>query len=201
MKPSRWLVVALFLVSAPVGRADAQLLSRLPLAFQARAGVAVPTGTFADPSPGIGAEPGLALELGGLLEATSWLGVYAGYQRSRFGCEGCRAVNADAGVTTTGASAGVQLRSPLARFGVRPWARGGAVRQTLEFRRDDSGIRSEPGTGFGLGGGVEVEVLGVRIAPGVHFQSYPVDVQFAGYPTRSLDVSHLTVDLGLVLPF
>lgn len=201
MKSSRWLAIVIALVSASVGRADAQVLSRLPLAFQARLGAGIPTGTFAEQGPGIGAEPGLAFEVGGLLEATSWLGLYAGYQRDRFGCEGCRSVNTDAAVVADGAEGGVHVTIPFQRFGVRPWMRSGVVRHTLRFQRDESGIRSEPGIGFGVGGGLELEVVGLRIAPGVRFQSYTVDVHFSGYPTRSLDVSHLTVDLGLILPF
>lgn len=201
MKASRRLILAVALLAAPAARADAQVLSRLPLAFQARLGAAIPTGTFAEQGPGIGAEPGLAFEVGGLLEAASWLAVYAGYQRDRFACEGCRSVNADASVTATGAEAGAQVTVPFERFGIRPWVRGGAVRHSLQFQREDSGIRSDPGTGFGVGGGLELRVAGLRISPGVRFQSYTVDVQFSGYPSRSLDVSHLTVDVGLILPF
>jgi hypothetical protein len=201
MKSLRWLALVSTLLLSAVRPADAQILSRLPLSLQARIGSASPTGGFAEASPGLGAEPGLAWELGGLLQPTRWLGVYAGYQQGRFGCAECEGVGVDGSAVASGVEAGAQLSSPVQRFGLRPWVRGGVVRHFLRFSRGESGLRSDPGLGFGIGGGVELEFAGVRVAPGVRFQSYPVEVVFSGYPSRSLDVSHLTLDLGLILPF
>lgn len=201
MKSIRWLALlaALLLTAAPP--AHAQVLSRLPLSLQARIGMASPQGAFAETSPGLGAEPGLAWELGGLLQPIRWLGVYAGYQQGRFGCAECEGVGMDGSSIASGVEAGVQFSSPVQRFGLRPWVRGGAVRHFLSFARGESGIRSEPGVGFAVGGGLEVEIVGVRLAPGVRYQSYPVEVRFSGFPARDVDVSHLTLDLGLILPF
>ncbi len=200
MKPLRLPLVALLALLAP-GRADAQVLSRLPLSLHARVGAASPTGDFAQRSPGIAAEPGASFEVGGVLRLAPFLGLYAAWQQERFGCEECGAVSLDDRAVARGFEAGGEVSSPFRPLGLTPWARVGVVRHSLRFSREESSLSSEPGAGFGVGGGVRVPVGPVAISPGVRYQSYSVDVEFGGYPTRRMDVSQLTFDVGLLLPF
>lgn len=201
MKLLRLPLLALLVLAATGARADAQVLSRLPLSLHARLGAGLPTGDFADGSPGIAAEPGASFEVGAVLRPVPLLGVYAAYQQERFGCGECAAVSIDEEAVARGFEAGGELSSPWGVRGVTPWGRAGVVRQSLRFSSGESSLVSEPGVGFGVGGGVRIPVGPVLLSPGVRYQSYSVEVEFSGYPSRSMDVSQLTVDVGLLLPF
>lgn len=194
-------LAALLSLAAPAGPAEAQLLSRLPLSFHARLGAGLPTGDFAAGSPGIAAEPGASFEVGGVLRIAPLLGLYAAYQQDRFGCGECGAVSLDERAVTRGFEAGGELSSPFRPLGLTPWVRAGVVRHSLSLSREESSLVSEPGVGFGAGAGIRVPVGPVLLSPGVRYQSYSVEMRFSGYPARSMDVSQLTVDVGLLLPF
>lgn len=201
MPPLRLALLVLLALAAPPGGAEAQVLSRLPLSLHARLGAGLPTGDFAASAPGIAAEPGASFEVGGMLRLLPLLGVYAAYQQERFGCGECAAVSIDDRAVARGFEAGGHLESPVRPFGLVPWARGGVVRHSLRFSDGESALVSEPGVGFGVGAGIAVPLGPVLLAPGVRYQRYAVDVEFGGYPSRGMDVSQLTVDVGLLLPF
>lgn len=101
--------------------------------------------------------------------------VYAGYSRTSFGCDGGFCSLREVTFTSSGVEAGVRAGLPLP---ASPWVRAGIVSHTLEFSSspdEGEGVegRSASGTGFEVGGGVEVR-LGRRLAvtPGVRYVRY-----------------------------
>lgn len=200
--PSKSLgfVLLSMLLAGLSSRAEAQL-ARLPLAVEVRLGSGVPTGDFASRDPGIEAGPGLAYSIGGVLDVIPLLGVYAHVQQARFACAECGDAGVDETAMGNGVEAGVEARVPFRLGGVQPWVRGGVVRSTLRFSSGESSQTSEPGTGFALGAGVRLPLAGIELSPGVRYQGYPAEFRFTNLSSRSVDVTHLTVDLGLLLHF
>ena len=83
-----------------------------------------------------------------------------------------------------GFEAGGEVGSPFRPLGLDRWARGGVVRHSVGFPAARARWSSEPGVGFGAGGGVRVPFGPVLLSPGVRYQRYSVEVEFGGYPSR-----------------
>lgn len=106
---------------------------------------------------------------------TDRLGVYAGVERSAFGCDTGFCAGRGMVFTTQGVDAGVELRLPLS---AGPWIRAGLVRHTLRFATDPEeggGTEGEETSGVGVSAGAGVEVrLGRRLSltPGLRYVRY-----------------------------
>lgn len=106
---------------------------------------------------------------------TDRLGVYAGVERSAFGCDTGFCAGRGMVFTSQGVDAGVELRLPLS---AGPWIRAGLVRHTLRFATDPAeggGTEGEETSGVGVSAGAGVEVrLGRRLSltPGLRYVRY-----------------------------
>ena len=183
---------------------EAQRLPSLPLSLEVRGGLAVPVGDFADGN--VKAENGPTFGAGAVFHATRAIGIFAGYSRTAFGCGECALFDVEDEVVDEGFDAGVQIE-PETRFaGVRPWIRGGAVAHELSFSGANGGsVSSETAIGFGVGAGVSLSPVpslpSLRVSPGLHFRAYSADFPLGELEDRSVDVSHVTVDVGLAYRF
>lgn len=132
------------------------------LTLELAAGAAV--GNLTEAEAGLELVPGPAL--GAIVDVgvAPGLAAYLGYTRSSFGCEEGFCAGRDATVTSHGAVAGARWGRGL------PWARAGLA---LQSARVDALGSEEGGRDFGLGfeaaAGVELEVAGVRVRPGVRW--------------------------------
>ena len=101
--------------------------------------------------------------------------VYAGYSRTGFDCAGGFCTAAGRTFTSHGVEAGVRASLPAA---ASPWVRAGVVRHVLDYTSapgdpDPSSGKAARGTGFELGGGVQLR-LGrtLAITPGIRYVRY-----------------------------
>lgn len=202
MRLPRTSLLLFLLIGAAAGPAHAQRLSALPLSLQARVGAALPMGDFADRGPGFEAEPGVAFGIGAALRLLPMLELYGEYRQERFGCGECADADIDGGAVSAGVEGGAQLNLPLGPLrGIGPWVRGGVVYQALELAEAQGGVASERGTGYAVGGGLRLGLMGVAVLPGVHYRSYPAEFHFRDLPARSIDVSHLVADVAVSIAF
>lgn len=198
------LLVCLGPLAAPA-TAPAQLLPRLPLSLEFRAGAGIPLGDFAESDSGVGAEPGLAVAAGAQLHLGQVIAVYAEYQRTAFGCSRCAARGIDDEVVAEGGGFGLHATPAFPVAGLAPWLRAGAVVQQLTFTGRGSSLSSETATGFEAGGGVALELAGLRpglsLTPGVRYRSFSAELDLGGLDSQTVDVNQVVVDLGLAFRF
>lgn len=167
---------------------------------EGRAGWALPAGDFAADS-GISAEGGPTFALGGRINFAPAVGVYAGYQQTRFGCGQCDVLGLDDATVLDGLEAGVHL-APAPRLAYAPWLRAGIIQQQLGFSGFGDRLTSAPATGFSGAVGVGIQLSpGLHFNPGVSFLSVPAEFDFETVPDRSVDVSAFTIDLGVAYRF
>lgn len=206
MYPFRSLVTMLALAGiallAPAA-ARAQLLPRLPISLEVRAGAGIPLGDFAASDTGVGAEGGLALAAGGKVHLGAVLAAYGEYQRTAFGCGRCASRGIDDEVVAEGGGFGLHATPGVALAGLAPWVRVGAVVQQLTFSGRGSSLTSDTAVGFEAGGGVELGLPGLplRLTPGVRYRAASAELDLGGLGAQTLDVTQVVLDLGLSLRF
>jgi hypothetical protein len=190
----RSVLVVVFFCLAP---APAVSQLPIPLAIEARLGYAIPTwGASGDE---IAAEPeaGPSFAIGGRLEATRTVAVFAAYHQTRFGCGGCSARELDDSMVLEGVEGGLRLGLGQ-QFGFAPWLQGGALYQTLAFSGDGERMTSALGFGFTAAGGVTIPLTGrLEISPGVRYLLVPASFGFSFAPDLSVDASAVALDVGL----
>jgi opacity protein-like surface antigen len=199
MRPVIALLVPFLLYVAPESAA-AQILPDLPLSVEARVGVAIPVGDFADAQPGIEAEAGPAFAVGAAYHFTPMFALFGEYEWAAFSCPRCDDAGIDDEVIDSGAGFGLEASLPLAGLG--PWLRAGGVYHEIEFSGEGGQLSSEPALGFQIGAGASVMLLpALRITPGIFYRTYSAELDLGGLPSETVDVNHLTVDVGLSYRF
>jgi hypothetical protein len=202
MRPLIRTVVPLLVFLGLATPAAAQLRPQLPLQLELRVGAAFPVGAFADRDPGVGARVGPRLEAGGVVRLAPWLGVFGGVSRAEFGCGACGGVGLDDTVVERGGSAGLEFAPAFALVGLATWLRAGAVFQQLEFRGDSEDLDTSDAVGYMVGGGVVLPLRGpIRLRPGLHYRGYGAGLELGAFGDRTVDVGHLTLDLGISVHF
>lgn len=164
------LLLAALLVAglALPDRAEAQL----PLSFELRGGSSV--GGYEQTRAGVETNPSFSLGLRAEYAVASYLGVYAGYDYARFGCEGgfCQGttVSFAASGLTTGVRAGWLTRSG-------PTVHAGLVYHTLSSDAGDGAYEytSDRGLGFNAGLGYTISLSPTwHLTPGLSYTRYTV---------------------------
>ncbi|SOD03503.1 Outer membrane protein beta-barrel domain-containing protein [bacterium JGI 053] len=198
MQIRKLLFPALVLGAALAQPARAQTI--LPLSFEARGGVAIPTGDFAD-GAGTGFNVGATVHY----RVAPMVSVYAGYEYVRFAVDSLGDVEGvDAHFIDQGFRAGARFEVPLAgtMTGLQPWVEGGATfNQTTVSASNGSAsvdIDADRKVGFEVGAGLNFAVAPkISIAPGVRYHSHKAEFDFGGGDTAEGDVNYFTVDLGV----
>jgi opacity protein-like surface antigen len=177
------------------GSAEAQYAGLgIPLSIEARGGVAFPTGDLGEAD----LNTGFGFQVGGILEVTPRLGVYAGYSRTEFEADDNIV---DASFIDSGLNAGVRasFAPVLGLTGAAPYVHGGLVYHQVELDvdgidEDDLG-ESDYSLGFEVGGGLDFP-LGrkVSVTPAVKYVRY--EPEFDGEGSDG-DVSYVALDVGL----
>lgn len=184
--------------------APARLAAQLPgaLSVEARLGGAFATGEFSNPGQALEAGSGYFGSVSGRLGLLPNLSVYVGYERAQMGCDACIATQLDDVLVDDGFGAGAIMDLPLGPPGLSPWVRAGLVRRQLKMSGDGETMASKPGIGFDLGAGITLPLTGpFQITPGLRYVRYPAEFEFTSVPNRSIDVSHVGVDVGLTYQF
>ena len=189
-------VVAAAGLAVTCGRASAQ---DSPLLVEARGGVTVPVGDFADGmDPGEGATTGASFGVDFALAGGGRLTPYVGFSQHRFGCEDAGCV-AGGEYVATGFHAGVRL-IPMPDWPVLPWLGGGAL--TTHVEAEDLGPANVGLSDLGVGGEV---ALGVHIGSGSRIAVSPsvrwVTVSAQLPSGIDLGMRYLVADLGVALSF
>ena len=160
-------------------------LPRIPLAVEARGGVAHPAEAFT------GADGGAAGEVSATWHALPFIGVYGAYQHNRFSWD-----DTDGHITDSGWAAGVRVDVPLPLVPIDPWIRGGVVMHDLEGLSP----RVDSQRGWEVGGGLGFPLArGLTLTPGVLWTRYQYGSGAQDGPL--LRVRHLRTDVGLRLRF
>ena len=183
MKKPAAAAAALAAAALLAGPAAAQIPHLTPFAFEARAGVAVPTGGF-------GKVAGAGFTVGGNVtyHAFPVVGFYAGASHAQFSVDGGSGDYRDMGFEV-----GARIGIPTPLIPIDPWIKGGVAFHRLELTNttddfDDWGTGYEVGAGLGFGFGP------LSITPGVSYVSYKVN---DGSSATDLTASHVKVDIGV----
>jgi hypothetical protein len=150
--------------------ARAQLPSITPFSFEARAGVALPTGDLADV-----ANTGYTLSGSATYHFIPMVGIYGGYTYSRFEVEGDEETGYD--LVDSGFDLGARLAIPTPLIPIDPWIKGGLVFHNVSAEGEDieADDDSDSELGFQVGAGLGFGIGPVSLTPGVSFISYKVD--------------------------
>lgn len=190
------------LSAATPAAAAAQLVPGGALALELRGGAAVPLGDLAESAPGVGAEAGPHLSVAASWRLSRALSAQAGYSRSWFACGRCGDVGIDDRVVDTGFDAGLEARLPGRVGAVTPWVSAGGVLHQLVFSDEESSLSSDYAVGFRLAAGAAVPLArSLSLKPGVSYRAYSADLALGGAGGQTVDVAHLTVDVGVVYHF
>jgi len=184
MKYLRMIGASLMALSLAVLPANAQDIS-----FEGRGGLAFPTGDFGDAADG-GA--GFAGDV--FLNLNPNVSIYGGYQYEMFDCAGC---DGD-GFTSSGFEVGAKLL--FAReSGVLPWAKVGAIFNTLRF--EEGAFEAESDRSLGLQAAIGLDIpLGetISFSPALRYQALGADFDAAGgVVTVEEDVRSFSLDFGI----
>jgi hypothetical protein len=164
------------------GPARAQLPHLTPFAFEARAGVAIPTGDFNDV-----ASTGYALDGNVTAYVVPTLGIYAGYHYTRFGHEGSGHYN------ETGPEVGLRLDIPTPLIPIDPYVKAGLVWNRLELSGAGAGDFSDSKLGIQLNGGFALTLGSVSLSPGFTYITYRYDTN----TLADQKASYVRADLGV----
>ena len=215
------MLCAALLLFAPAAEAQTS-----PFSLEVRGRAAFPTGDFGEKdADGAGIETGWGGSIEGIFQATSILGVYAGYSYTRFPTdlgaleqelEGI-VDDASVDVTDAGLDAGLRATLSLPLNGGSVFVRGGVVYHQLglelsddleEFLEDNAvgvfdpdALDSEWTLGFQLGAGVLVP-LGPRLSASVAagYTRYEPEFEQQGDVTvEADDVSYASAEVGLLI--
>jgi hypothetical protein len=199
MRNALGLLLPILLLGFVAQPAQGQILP-FSVGIEARLGAGFPTGDFGGGGAFV-ADPGLAFAIGLRVDPTALLGVYAGYQRTNFGCPHCADFGLDDSAVAEGLEAVVYVHPPFGLATASPWLRGGILHQTLGFSGYGDTMTSSAATGFTVGAGVAIPVAFVEIAPGLHFQSVPASFEFGDHGARNVDATRFGADVGLIFRF
>lgn len=187
-----------------LGTFASEAMAQLPvsISLEARVGLAMPSGDFSEGVSDFAAESGPALAASATLLPIDHVGVFVGYQQSRFGCDRCRANGLDGTAVAGGPEAGIHLEHPIGTTGMAGWIRGGIVQQILTFSGFGDRMSSRPEIGFTGGAGLAIPLRGpIRILPAARYFTVPAEFEFTGFAPRSTQVSAFVLDLGLAFRF
>lgn len=195
----RKLVAPALLLGAALAH-PARAQSILPLSFEARGGVAIPTGDFDD-----GAGTGWSVGGAVFYRVVPMVSVYGGFEHARFSTDSDADFEGiDSNLTDDGFRLGARFDVPFgALTGVSPWVEGGATfNRTSIHLSDDTGssvsVDSDRSVGFEVGGGLSFNVAPrISLTPGVRYRSHTADFGDTTDGPAKVDVNHLTVDLGV----
>lgn len=181
----------------------AQQPSGLPLSVEVRPGTGIPTGGFADPADGFEAEQGFAFAAGAAYHFSEMWSAYAEYARTSFGCVECAIfTNLDDRVIDDGVALGARAEFPGFTEWLAPWVRAGGVLHRLTFSGEGDRLASNLGPGVEAGAGLSFAVYrGLALRPGFHYRFYSTDVTAAGRDPVTVNVSGITLDVGLSYRF
>ena len=153
-----------------------------PISLEARGGIAVPSGDFADLADN-------AFGFGGSVhvQVAPRVSLYGGYSQTEFDLE---PLSADG--TDRGWEAGARIAFP--GVGFSPWVRGGLLVHDFDVDAGAVEFDTDEEVGFEVGAGVAFP-LGPRVSvsPGFAYRRYAVDLPVRG----ELDVAYLNLDVGL----
>jgi hypothetical protein len=170
LKRSLPLLAGALAAVALTAPARAQLPSFTPFSFEARAGVAMPTGDLKDV-----ANTGYTLSGSATYHFIPMVGIYGGYTYSRFEVEGDDESGYD--LVDSGFDLGARLAIPTPLIPIDPWIKGGLVfhKVNVEGENIEEDDDSDAQLGFQVGGGLGFGIGPVSLTPGVSFISYKVD--------------------------
>ena len=193
-RPALLALAAAALLAGP-SRLEAQ---GAPLTVEARSGVAIPLGAFAD---GTGVGEGTSADVAFGVEVTAGGGrrkLYAGFSQLRFGCR-------DAGCprgtpyVATGVDVGLRLALVTGHV-VVPWVGAGGFTTRVESPGADGSPAGTSSLGFGgeVSAGVYVGLVrGLALTPAVRLRKAGTDLPGG----VRLSLAHLVADVGLALTF
>jgi len=200
MQIRKLLAPALLLGAALAHPARAQTV--LPLSFEVRGGVAIPTGDFAD-GAGTGFNVGATVHY----RVAPMVSVFAGYEYARFAVDSIddfEFPGVDANFIDQGFRAGARFEVPLAgaMTGLQPWVEGSATfYQTSATATDGTttvDIEADRKVGFQVGAGLNFAVAPkISLSPGVRYHSHKAEFDFGDGDTAEADVNYFTIDLGV----
>jgi opacity protein-like surface antigen len=194
------LAPALLLGAALAHPARAQTV--LPLSFEGRGGVAIPTGDFDDGT-------GLGWSVGGTVffRAAPMVSVFGGFEHAMFTTDDDADFEGiDSDITDNGFRLGARFDVPTgALTGLSPWVEGGATFNRTSINLSDgegqsASFSSDRAVGFEVGAGLSFNVAPrVSITPGVRYRSHKADFGdiFEEGESVELDVNYFTIDLGV----
>jgi opacity protein-like surface antigen len=195
------LLGAALACAVPVA-AHAQRVPGLPLSLEVRGGAALPTGELTDETPGIGAEAGPHFQVLAGWRFARGITAQVGYSRSWFGCRSCEAVDIDDRVVDAGFDAGLEIPLPVSLAGATPWVSAGGIYHQLVFSGEGSSLSSDRAFGFRVGAGAAVPLgRSLAVKPGISYSAYSAELELGAFPDEAVDVTHLTLDVGLVYHF
>lgn len=168
MKKTLAALAAMAATAVLAGTAAAQIPAITPFSFEARAGVAMPTGDLSDRD----ADPGVSLGASATFHFMPMLGVYAGYSRATFGGEG------EGEYTDQGADLGLRLAVPTPLIPIDPWIKAGVTFHTLEasgFTLPTNNFDGDGSLGYEVGAGLGFGFGPLSLTPGVSWVNYDFD--------------------------
>lgn len=190
----RKLALASCLIAAllPAGMAEAQGI--LPVAVEARGGLALPQGEWSDDAQ---ADTGFGYGLNARLQVFPLISIYGGWESYSFDTEAENVEAKDAGFR-----AGAQLSLPLSMLiGLSPHAFAGLIYNETSFEAEGSDVEFEADSalGYEIGAGISFPLApAFSLTPGVRYRTHSADLP-AGEGTEEIDVSYLVLDVGLKL--
>lgn len=171
-------------------------------AVEIRGGAALPVSSFRAGDQGWAGEagPGSSFGIGFTFPAPGPFGSFLGFGQRRFSCDGPLC---EAGSDWLSTGFDVALRLVMGKRRIRPWLRGGLHTHLVEGRVLEEGdmvtnLRSDPGAGFEVGGGLLI-AIGERtsLSPGVQYGRGEVS-----FPSRStLRLRYLSAEVGVMMGF
>jgi opacity protein-like surface antigen len=199
MKIRNVLAPALVLCAGLATGARAQ--GTLPIAIEARGGVAIPVSDFGDQtSTGWSVGANVQYPIGRVL------GVYGGYEHYSFGVDSVSSDDSglDAKVADDGFRVGLRASLPLAAASrITPYVEGGLLINRARLSVTDGtssiSIHSNWSAGFEVGAGVAIP-LSPRfdLTPGVRFREHRADFNDdSGDTSGSLTADYVSVDIGV----
>lgn len=194
LKRSLPLLAGALAAVALAAPARAQLPSITPFSFEARAGVAMPTGDLGDV-----ANTGYTLSGSATYHFIPMVGIYGGYTYSRFEVEGDEESGYD--LVDSGFDLGARLAIPTPLIPIDPYLKAGLVYNTfgyeLEVQDQNADFYSDRSLGWEVGAGI-----GIGLAPKL---SFTPQVTYTRYEPQyddsesRFDVEHVRADVGLRL--
>lgn len=180
MKRALAAAAAVLATLAFAGGAEAQL--PVPLSLEARGGVAVPVGDFADR-----ADDAFGFGFSAHFQVAPRVSLYGGYSQVDFDMDDVGAEGTDSGW-----EAGARLA--FAGVGYSPWIRAGLLFHDFEMETANAEFDGEDEVGFEVGAGAAFP-LGQRVAvsPGIAYRRYSTEF----FDLGDQDVSYLMLDIGL----